>query len=708
MPRGPHLGLRERVARTRRIALESLEARALLAGAVSGEVLRLSPSYLENLGVVESAFIERVRNADRNQDDRVTTRDVLYSMEDREQFYETLGVIQDWREEISKDIAQRLYSLDPARWTSLGEPTGDPPGEGGGMPPPGGGVPGGATGTGGNANFPGAADSYVSYDAYSLERWGYAPGPDSSLYSQYAWDIDLATIDLNVASGVQVDSRDKGWLMANLDDDDYSHGDTASDAGQTDALGNPVVAAYEDDFLPFVIRKRVAIGQPTQPFDAVFRLVFNEDSNIRVWRQLTAETEFAPATWQRIHSMQTIGYVDFNHLLFVEAVGIMDMSEPQYDQIELYVQPVDAIGVPTSQTQMPVDRITVGTATASGPTAVPWGGKYEYHAAGGERGEIGWDTPIQGTTKAIATDFHLPPLPVPHSKITVQWDKAKAVMGSVVYIPYTGYKWKALEVAVVEVSVDLKNLQDLSQVRQYLAGAMSDRNHFLTSRLTPLSNWRGTAAIMAEVQGEIIQPTDNGIERGREYINAGFVQNITVLAWQGLYDDGDGHTWKRRKAIEHDKKFLDTGNPPLTPWTQPVGVVKDIPKGDGAFSYNVRFLDGPEYPIVRSDQLTDTRDSATADIGFADLVWSFDLYFAVSTTQVSDAFWANEHGNWVVDGSGEMEAGTHIWTSEDYGNSVFVVPDGFRSVPAGTEVPVTTGPTFNQVANVDDTWNQIP
>lgn len=680
---------------------------------LAAEVLRLSPSYLENLGVVESAFIERVRAADRSGDDRVTTRDVLLSMDNPDQFYATLEVLEDWRTKVSKDIARRLFSLDPERWSSLGVATGDPPGDlgegGGGLPPPGGSGSPGATGTGGNANFPGPHDGYVSYSGYWLERWNVSPAPEAALYDQYAWDMDVATIDKNIASGVQADGLDEGWVIVNNDDDDYDSGDTATDAGQTDAFGNPVVAAWEDDFLPFVIRKRVPIGNPAQPFNAVFRLVFGVDTNIRVWRQLTAATETTPATWQQIHNMQTIGYVDYDHLLFVEAIGILDMTQQMFDQIELFVQPVDAMGVPTIQAQRPVDRLKIWTSYISGPTAVPWGGIYTYTAIGGKLPNMGWETPVQGS-KVAGTEMYLSMGPVPSMRVNVLWDGAKPTMGAAVFRPDTGYTWKR-EVAVVKVSTVSAVLAERWKVWQRVAipgfeeQLPEDLRQLDTLRtVPPTDGYEGQQAVVAIVELAIEQPIDKGIGRGREYITAGFIQNWIPLSCEGIFDDGT-RRWARRHDLPYNQTFLDAD--PGEVWYDPTGEsyndaagldgVASCGKGQGVYTEVINMGDSPA--SVPTDTLQHRFSGMLAnpltDVNYFNVDESFEIHIAARTSQAS-GYWSQYHAAWLVCGDGVVAPGTHLWTSD---NEVLSIQVGTFAPSAAGFAPVTTGPTANEVGD---------
>ena len=180
MPRDCRRIASSKLHRVRSPRLEQLEARSMLA--VAGVLL--SPSFLERSGMVQSAFLERARSADHDQNDLVTAHDILMVIENRDQAMATLSVIEDWIGAVAQDLTQRMALLE-SRGDSITVASGDPPGEGEGDPSPPGDGGGGGGGGGiwfwdppfGGGNPGGGTPVLIGNDYYTFDLGKRLPPP---------------------------------------------------------------------------------------------------------------------------------------------------------------------------------------------------------------------------------------------------------------------------------------------------------------------------------------------------------------------------------------------------------------------------------------------------------------------------------------------------------------------------------------------------
>lgn len=601
-----------RITRSRVSRMEGLEARTLLAA----EVLRLSPSYLEGLGVVESAFIERVRNADVSQDDRVSTRDVLYSVGNREQFDATLSVIEDWQSEISKSLAQRLVSLDPVRWASLGIASGDPPLEGGegGMPPPGG------SGGGGGGTWHGSNPG----GGHPIVIWG----------TPYEFDIDAAIVKvvnkIHTPTGVlgeSVEDSEGAWVLVNNDNDDFNQVDTAGnpvqgEIGVDELQTSPVV--NEDDLLPVVLR-----ANPSYP-DGYFWLTYS--SGIRVYED-AQKTTLATGFYSSGADTQ----------LFVEGLSTMVANEINYDHLQINL--VDGF---YSYVCDNVDSIRINRFMINGPTSVPIGSRYIYNAIGVDPTISNWVNPTQGTKTPVQWE---------HAASFNDWQEimwntteegGKQSMEKAVYELPNEYQW-GFDVARVQVSVIAVNSKiALEGHVEQMSGA--DDRAITTVPVYSPSVDGSQRPMMAVAEINIEGPKKNNRVRGSNEIEVGFVQNLTLVRQHADYEGAI--TWD--VAMPHNVPILDADSA-FEVWyddgnntgdyfhsgviDQSDGTDHDgyeaysVPTGSGqsaAQNYWIDMGDGPKAFMAPS-----WRDQVLVDNWLDEVYgkWHFSLYVAARTTQ---------------------------------------------------------------------------
>ena len=445
-------------------------------------------------------------------------------MDDRDQFYATLDVLEDWRSEVSKDIARRLYSLDPVRWTSLGAATGDPPEEGGGeMPPPGGGG-GGGGGTWHGSN-PGGGNPIV--------LWG----------TPYEFDIDAAIVKvvnkIHTPTGVLDESKEDAegaWVLVNNDNDDFNQvteqgnpvqGEIGVDESQT----SPVV--NEDDLLPVVLR-----ATPNYP-DGYFWLTYT--SGIRVYED-AQKTTLATGFYSSGADTQ----------LFVEGLSTMIANEINYDVLQMNL--VDEF---YSYVSNNVDSIRINRFAINGPTSVPIGSRYIYNAFGVDPSISDWVDPTQGTKTPVQWD---------HAASFNDWQEimwktteegSEMSMEKAVYELPNGYQW-GLDVARVKIRL-LSNSIALTHLVVQLP-APDDR------MVRPIadfasSNWGSQMPMMAYAELFIEGPKKNDRVRGSGEIEVGFVQNFTLhrqYAEYGVTSDGKTISW--HDSTPHNVPILDADN----------------------------------------------------------------------------------------------------------------------------------------------------
>ena len=517
----------------------------------------------------------------------------------------------------------------------------------------------------------------VNFDPISVTAdltGGTIPGPqawygvltDKVHASGIEVNMDAKTISHNTADGI-LDKTSQNtvgaFLPVNDDDDDYDASNSA-DHTQSGAIQG------ENDLLPIVLRKVKRGG--------TFRLEI--PNHLRVWKNAN-RTDQVTATTDINASVETTLYVE----------GISKATGDLKVNWTLGGQSINN-----------GDQLKVTAFQWSGPLNVPGYSIYNYKAEGA-LGTSKWVTPVHGSEMNSGSGS--PNDPTSH-EIDILWGEG-AVVGKAVYEVNDKYKWD-LEVNVVRIILGQTN--SLS----YNNPPVQQNNALINSVAAG-----GGEAVEAQLEIERIEgPLVGGISRGVRFIEVGFVQNGRWTEKFGEFDQlptAAGGMGRRRVSSLMDGNYhIDYLTNPLStsPWYDSpdasgvnggVGVLRNL----GDIQVNATLFDMSDRPTqLGSDVMTLVEGRNTDQIDRISIIFDFNLYFTVRTTQSVNG---SEHrytqrasAHWTFNGSGTFDIAGNWTASANAGNSG---SSSFSEITTGAVVPVTTGTPCNDLTATGQTWS---
>lgn len=475
-------------------------------------------------------------------------------------------------------------------------------------------------------------------------------------------EVDALTVSHNVGGAVLENAKeetDGAFVPVNNDDDDY---DTANTADKDQPAG---AITGENDLLPITTPKRLG-NDPGN-----YRLEI--PAGFKVWKKDDRSDEVT-ATTDIPANVKTTLFVEGE----AKGTGVLILNWSN-----------------TAITLANADRIKLTAFEWTGPLNVP-GYSIHNYKADGALGTSKWITPGSGTIKTGANT----------SDVTILWGEGP-VVGKAIYEVNDKYTW---DLGVNVVQVKLKT------------GAANT----LTYKNPPTQSAPGSPLIVSQSPGpamkanlsvEINGPVVTGVARGVRFMELGFIQNGKFTAKQADYDGlpkagaGGGMGRRRMSSLEDGTWHLDhyTDAPASTP---PWYDSNDQTGADGFLAasgtanianHDFEVSDTPR--VTATDMMTLTEGANADAVDRFKILFDFNLYFAVRTTQAvngSEAIYTQRgKSSWQFDGSGTVAAG--VWTKTGMGNTGSA---SFADVTDGSVVPVVAGTPINSLF-ATQTWTTI-
>ncbi|MGD2110247.1 MAG: hypothetical protein PVI86_12765 [Phycisphaerae bacterium] len=469
-------------------------------------------------------------------------------------------------------------------------------------------------------------------------------------------DLDAMKIAHNAPNGELSDEDEEipgAFVPLNNDDDDYDVSNTP-DKDQAGAI------IGESDLLPLVLHQ-------INPLVAGGMYTLDIPAHVRIWK--------APDRTDAVNSMTEFD-ATADTTVYVEGVtqGAGDVK----------------VNWKTgASTEEGCDKVQVTVFEWLGPLNVPGYSIHQYTASGA-LGASQWVAPVDGTIDTGAGT----------SDVTILWDSGPVVANA----PYQvdgDFVWD-LEVNVVEVKIQ----SGASNALTYMNPPVQHGNTALIiSTVTP-------PAMSIDLTIErIAGPTVAGGMRGVKFIEMGFVQNGIMNRKHGNFD-AFAPPKRRVSSMEDGTWYLDAATGSVHPWYDSLSGQSffapqtDVQVNNRAFTTDdTPELLGCDLPELTIGPLTDAVDSLGIELEFL-------LYFAVRTTQAvnqSDTIYTQRTtATWEFDGDGILTGagpGTFgTWTAaQTAGNAGNTAS---TEVTNGSTVPVTAGPTINQLFS-GQTWSTV-
>jgi hypothetical protein len=330
------------------------------------------------------------------------------------------------------------------------------------------------------------------------------------------------------------------------------------------------------------------------------------------------------------------------------------------------------------------DKVLINVFDWEGPQNVPGTGIYTYTAAGGGTGQgfSKWLSPVGGTQYAALENYANGT-----DEQDVHWSAGPTV-GEAVYQAAPGYVWER-DVNVVRIAVGETNqIAYQGSPVQHVPGG---------NRIDSVVDGGGPA-MSANVSISIEGPVVNGQMRGVKFMQAGFIQNIETAALHGTFN-GFTPAEERVNSLE-GSTLLDAADDAPTPWASNNAIIQSLP--DDAYTKTISTNDRPWVPFSDMPVLTGNGTSDAVDE--AAILLNYTLYVAARTTDDennADAVYVQiAIAHWYFNGSGALTGAD----AGDFGTWAGINATGnggdvaFAAVTTGSQVPITTGTTFNKTA----------
>ena len=313
-------------------------------------------------------------------------------------------------------------------------------------------------------------------------------------------------------------------------------------------------------------------------------------------------------------------------------------------------------------------------------------------------GNSSWLAPTGGTLY-MATEGNTTP-----DYGYIKWG-AGPTNGKAVYKAHPDYVWD-LDVSVVEVKLKTGATNTVTYMNppfQTAVGSAQIRSH-------------GNRAMTARVTIEEMEgPTrGGGGERGKKFIQVGFIQNAQLEHEEGLFN-GFAPPRKRVASLVDGLFHLDTIDGSTNPWYDSNGVGigggRGVyqPPNDGAVA-NIALSTGDSPRITGSDVASLTIGPVTDVIDALRIEMPFKLYVGVRTTQnvngSANVYSQRALASWKFDGNGTLAgaaapANFGTWTRTTAQNTGDA---SFTFLASGSVVPLTTGARINDML-LTRTWS---
>lgn len=438
-----------------------------------------------------------------------------------------------------------------------------------------------------------------------------------------------------------------GYVMLNDDDDSYAFdiaGTLLPDTSQTNI-------PTEHDLVPLKLH-----AEDNPAFGGNYTLL-TTSSNIKIWKEPTKITPVDSGTTFDASQNTTV---------YVEGIG--ESSAAAAEQINL------RWSLP-GLTPMNLDTANYTVYKLEGALNVPGYSSYKYTVdvpGGFTKSNSTWSDPANGTITSESVDA---------SSAQVLWGSGPFI-GRVFFSPAPGFVGER-DVNVVEVTPTLGTVTTPGGAA---ASVHVDPNASLVV-VTPPGDERFQTSVT-------VQGTGPDGKRGLQFIQIGYVQNVTVLSKFGDYPGGT------ETASLEGHSYVDPANGSTLPWTDSSSVDAYWgPTDNGTHDFDNS--DGPRLGVP-----TTLEGAPAALLTTAGIEESFTRYLAVRTTDTSNnanqIYTVRLKASWSVDYSGSVDA------NGDYNPSAANALTGpmnnqFTLVEDGTAVPITTGQTAND-ATSNETW----
>lgn len=346
-----------------------------------------------------------------------------------------------------------------------------------------------------------------------------APATDQAKAQSDHFGINAYTVSVDTSAagnpknvaGAELDPKKEAatgaFVPVNNDDDAYKisqSGNLVPDINVNDAQGKLAAIPGEDDLLPIVIH--LGVNTPKSVELAI-------SGNLRVWQNADRSGQIKPYTPLTLPA----GGGDLN--LFVEAIGTGN-------------QFVTLIDGTTTKGTGTGGRLKITPFSWTGPLNVPQFGTYQYiQQTAAVKGK--WVDPVNGTATNAG-----------QKNVAIQWGTGGQV-GAAVYQASADFTW-GLESNIVKFDVTGPNKPFTPGVINdggvgtgiYGLGTRTPRqvsNKIVTSQRPgvdpPGMQWTATVTVTGASHGK----DDPHPNRGVDFMNIGFVQNVVITDLRGTY-----------------------------------------------------------------------------------------------------------------------------------------------------------------------------
>jgi hypothetical protein len=493
-------------------------------------------------------------------------------------------------------------------------------------------------------------------------------------------EIDAETVKDNKPTGdLLISQKMTSGAFVPVDDGDFDYNGTADYLQATAPAG-------DDRLLPFVLK---GTGDSSH---ADFYTLSDVPKNVKIW-QLSSDGK----SYQFVDPSTVKFNTQNDTTLFIQ--GISDTaSDSNQINVDWHIN---------GTTYNKVDSFKLTVIELRGPLDVPGGGIYQYTAFASPSSQ-----PPSGPHVSLLPDgsqwVNTPTgtitTQISASNVLIRWAN-DAVIGGAAFRVNDSYQWD-VDVNVVKITITQSEVNPTNGQAKSIPFDPSKvvaGSDILSEYCLSVQSGIIILDLSVTVQGAGLDG-----KRGLDFIDLGFIQNVTVTAFNATYS---GRA-QPRLAIMQGKSYDDPELNSTMPWANTLGSNPIITEYESPLkntTYNFSTMDAPRLPIPMT--YDDTRGGPL--LTSANITSDFTTFLAARTTNTENSsdqqYVQLAKADWKIDLSGSVTfstAGgvvTNTYTPKAENAIVGPVTKQF-SPGDGTPVPVVTGSPALAVLRYGAIW----